>query len=231
MRLEGGPAGARGPHTCRGSRALKERSGIEAARATPLKRCPARSLSPGAGPALPPRSCRPDSPLPLKTSFRAICAPRALPVLHQKRCVFGKPLPSPRIHPPVRSSVPDLEEARCWCGGDSNQAADLILWRLSSCSMSGAPGSPGTSDLPSCLSPHPVCQGHSPAPPLPQSEPQRAVERPLPSLLVHRQWQRPGEHVPNPLAVHLPRSCRSVAPALVSVWDLLLSWWLGDGTG
>lgn len=62
----------------------------------------------------------------------------------------------------------------------------------------------------SCLSPCPVRQGRRPAPAGPRSQPQLAVEWPLPALPVHRQRQRPGEQVPprwrTCVAVSCPRS-------------------------
>lgn len=77
----------------------------------------------------------------------------------------------------------------------------LVAPELAPCAR--CPWEPGLSAR-SLLPPsRPVCPGRRPAPPLPQSGHQPAVERPLPAVPVHRQRERPGERVRRPLTAHL----------------------------
>lgn len=94
----------------------------------------------------------------------------------------------------------------------------LVAPELAPCAR--CPWEPGLSAR-SLLPPsRPVCPGRRPAPPLPQSGHQPAVERPLPAVPVHRQRERPGERVRRPLTAHLwgPPS----APSPGGGWGLLL---------
>ena len=95
----------------------------------------------------------------------------------------------PTIHyPAFRALVcarqgPSVREEQS-VAGMASRCVSPLAWRC--------PCNPPSSRL----SPRPVRQGRRPAPAGPQSQPQLAVERPLPALPVHRQRQRPGEQVP-----------------------------------